>query len=149
MLICEHCCKTECGHSNNCLAKIAHLDNVVRVENVKCDACGQLSECFSCNCYWKSRPVCYKPAQDFLKIFQPVAETLADRNAKYGNVYQKLRQDEGDSPEGFIWEVRKKLARYREAMKRGEYATALDSIIDIAGYCALEMQLLEVHLPCE
>jgi hypothetical protein len=79
----------------------------------------------------------------FLSLLRPVAETLADRERKYGGVYQELRQKRGFTDIAPLeWEVEKKLRRYKEAIRHAQYETALDCLIDIIGYCVLEMELL-------
>ena len=75
----------------------------------------------------------------YMDIFCHVADILADRQAKYGGAYQKTRDEFG--PAAFYVKVWDKLYRLEQADQTGEQTseTAIDSIIDIMGYCALEL----------
>jgi hypothetical protein len=104
-----------------------------------CEVCGETRPlCLECRSDKRS-PV--QPGPDrFLELFHAVAETLADREAKYGGVYEEMRMKY--DVELFFWEVERKLRRYQCCLKNGESDAAKDCLIDIAGYCVLEMELL-------
>ena len=134
MIICKTCCRNDCPKYRSC--------DVVRKSGVpaRCECCGISSNpCVECYLYDKLP----EELDRFLSLLRPVAETLADRERKYGGVYQELRQKRGFTDIAPLeWEVEKKLRRYKEAIRHAQYETALDCLIDIIGYCVLEMELL-------
>lgn len=133
MIVCHDCCKS---------CRLRPCDKMPSGwTGMTCDICGKSSgvSMYHCDRYDPET----KPNR-FLNLLRPVAEVLADREAKYGGVYQELRKDEGST--GFLWEVGKKLYRYRKAMDRGNLDVAFDSVLDIAGYCVLEMEVLKEYM---
>lgn len=140
MIICKSCCKNTCEAYSTCMV------NLKAGYPATCEVCGKEGPCLECRSEVRSLN---KPSQDvnrFLSLLRPVAETLSDREAKYGGAYQKLRKQFEDAAP-LEWEITKKLYRYKEAMKRSEYETAWDSLVDIAGYCVLEMEVLKEGQP--
>lgn len=145
MIICKSCCKTRCVKNNNCPIVPSPYRG-----KYPCQVCGQQSDdLIHCAFYL---PIDNDVAQcstvdRFLSLLRPVAETLADRERKYGGVYGLIRKEDGiDDLTGFIWEVKKKIFRYWTALQRGKYETAWDSLVKIAGYCVLEMELLKKYM---
>ncbi len=139
MIICKTCCKGKCITYDTCAA------NLKAGYPATCEVCGKEGPCLECRSEAKNFLVSKSPqaVDRFLALLRPVAETLADRERKYGGVYQELRQKRGFTDIAPLeWEVEKKLRRYKEAIKHAQYETALDCLIDIIGYCVLEMELL-------
>jgi hypothetical protein len=77
---------------------------------------------------------------DFLAELQPIAALLAKKNKDYGNSYAKLRNEYGTV--AFHIRLADKLSRLKQVDGNGVLVSdesAIDTIRDIIGYCALEL----------
>lgn len=137
MIICKSCCKNTCEAYSTCMV------NLKAGYPATCEVCGKEGPCLECKSEARSLNKPPQAVDRLLSLLRPVAEVLADREAKYGGAYSTLRKRRGIQETHLLeWEIEKKLYRYKEALKRGEYNTAWDSVLDIVGYCVLEMELL-------
>jgi len=77
---------------------------------------------------------------DFLVELQPIAALLVKKNKDYGNSYAKLR--DGYGTVAFHIRLADKLSRLKQVDGNGTLVldeSAIDTIRDIIGYCALEL----------
>jgi len=78
--------------------------------------------------------------EDFLEVFRPIAAILAKKNADYGNSYHRLRDEYGST--AFHIRLADKFNRLRQVDTQAALVadeSAIDTIKDIVGYCALEL----------
>lgn len=78
--------------------------------------------------------------KDFLAELQPIAALLAKKNRDYGNSYAVLRDEYGTV--AFHIRLADKLSRLKQVDGNGTLVldeSAIDTIRDIIGYCALEL----------